>query len=145
MKKLSFLTLIFIVFISCKQTITDKDINKINGYWEIEKVKMPDGDDKDYKINPTIDFFELRQAQPDKQMIGFRQKVMPQFDGTYLTNNLKENITISEEDGDFYINYQTKFGKWKEEIIEIKDSTLVLKNKENLEYHYKKPIPFSVK
>lgn len=145
MKKAVGLFVLTLMLMSCKRTITSNDIAKINGYWEIEKVELPNGEDKDYKVNPTIDYFELRQAQPNKQMIGFRQKVMPQFDGTYLTNNLKETIQITEESGDFYINYTTQYGKWEEEIIEIKDSVLVLKNKEDLEYHYKKSVPFSVK
>lgn len=139
MKKAVGFFVLTLMFISCKQTITSKDIAKINGYWEIEKVELPNGDDKDYKVNPTIDYFEVTNNK------GFRQKVMPQFDGTYLTNNLKEIIQVTEESGDFYINYTTQYGKWKEEIIEIKDSVLVLKNKEDLEYHYKKSIPFSVK
>ncbi|MBL7886900.1 MAG: hypothetical protein JNJ52_09140 [Flavobacterium sp.] len=139
MKKAVGFLVLTLMLISCKQTIASKDIAKINGYWEIEKVELPDGEDKDYKVNPTIDYFELKGNK------GFRQKVMPQFDGTYLTNNLKETIEITQESGDFYINYTTQYGKWKEEIIEIKDSVLVLKNKENLEYHYKKSVPFSVK
>jgi len=70
---------------------------------------------------------------------------MPQLNGTYLTNNIKEKITILNEKGDFYINYTTNYGKWKEEIVELKDSSLVLKNKDNLEYHYKRQVPFSLK
>jgi len=139
MKKAVGFVVLTLLLMSCKQTITSKDIEKINGYWEIEKVELPNGEDKDYKVNPTIDYFELKNNK------GFRQKVMPQFDGTYLTNNLKETIQVTEESGDFYINYTTQYGKWKEEIIEIKDSVLVLKNKEDLEYHYKKSVPFSVK
>ncbi len=139
MKKTVGFFVLTLMLISCKQTITSKDIAKINGYWEIEKVELPDGEDKDYKVNPTIDYFEVKNNK------GFRQKVMPQFDGTYLTNNLKETIQVTEESGDFYINYTTQYGKWKEEIIEIKDSVLVLKNKEDLAYHYKRSVPFSVK
>ena len=139
MKKAVGFVVLILMLMSCKQTVTSKDIEKINGYWEIEKVELPNGEDKDYKVNPTIDYFELKNNK------GFRQKVMPQFDGTYLTNNLKETIQVTEESGDFYINYTTQYGKWKEEIIEIKDSVLVLKNKEDLEYHYKKSVPFSVK
>jgi hypothetical protein len=70
---------------------------------------------------------------------------MPQLDGTYLTNNSKEAISITNEKGNYYINYVTNYAKWKEEIIEVKDSNLVLKNDNNIEYHYKKPVPFSLK
>lgn len=139
MKKAILFFLFGILLVSCKQSITDKDLTKINGYWEIQKVNLPDGNKKDYKVNETIDFFMVKDNK------GFRQKVMPQLDGTYLTNDLKEIISISTNDGNYFINYSTNYGKWKEEILEIKDSVLVLKNKDNLEYHYKRQIPFSLK
>jgi hypothetical protein len=139
MKNTITLFLSLLLLVSCNQSITDKDISKINGYWEIKEVVLKDGEKKDYKINETIDYFQLK----DKK--GFRKKLMPQFDGTYLTNNLKEEILISSKDGKFYINYSTSFGKWQEEIIEIKDSTLVLKNKDDLEYNYKRYQGFSLK
>jgi len=139
MKKATTILLFSILLVSCKQTINEKDLTKLNGYWEIQKVLLPDGGKKDYKVNETIDFFEVKNNQ------GFRQKVMPQLDGTYLTNNIKEKITILNEKGDFYINYATDYGKWKEEIVELKDSSLVLKSKDNLEYHYKRQVPFSLK
>lgn len=149
MKNVFFLLSVLLLITSCSQSITDKDINKIEGYWEIEKVILKDGEKKDYKINETIDYFELQHPKDSEQSknkwVGFRQKVMPKFNGVYETNNLKEDIVIKNENGQYFINYTTKYGKWKEEIIEVKDSTLVLVNSDELEYHYKKQIPFSIK
>ena len=139
MKKAITIFLLGILLVSCKQTITDKDVAKINGYWEIQKVELPKGGKKEYKVNETIDFFQIKDNK------GFRQKVMPQLDGTYLTNDIKETISISNKDDNYFISYSTNYGKWKEEIIEIKDSILVLKNEANLEYHYKRQVPFSLK
>lgn len=139
MKKTITIFLLGILLVSCKQTITDKDVAKINGYWEIQKVELPEGGKKEYKVNETIDFFQIKDSK------GFRQKVMPQLDGTYLTNDIKETISISNKSDNYYINYSTNYGKWKEEIVEIKDSILVLKNEANLEYHYKRQVPFSLK
>jgi hypothetical protein len=139
MKKTLYFLVLSFVFVSCKQTITNQDISKINGYWEIEKVLLKDGEKKDYKINETVDYFQVANNK------GWRKKVMPQLDGTYRTNNVQEDISISSEGGNFYINYSTSYGKWQEEIIEIKDSTLVLKNKEEQEYYYKKYQGFSLK
>lgn len=145
MKNTVLILLFGIILSSCNQSITYKDVAKLNGYWEIKKVVLKDGEKKDYKVNETIDFFELKQVQSNKKLMGFRQKVMPQFDGTYKTNNIKEIISISTEDGNYFINYSTAYGKWKEQIIEIEDSTLVLKNKDKLEYNYKRFQPFSLK
>lgn len=139
MKKILPFLLLFTIVTSCKQTITKKDTEKINGYWEIEKVILADGSTKAYSVNETIDYFEIKNNK------GFRKKVAPQLDGTYLINNQFEKISIVASDKKFYILYLTKYTKFREQIIEIRDSTMVLKNDRNVEYHYKKPIPFSVK
>ena len=139
MKNTLLFFLLSFLFLSCKPSVNEADLVKINGYWEIQKVELPQGGKKEYKVNETIDFFSLKNNS------GFRQKVMPQLDGTYLTNDIKEDIKVSNKDGVFYINYTTPYGKWKEEILEIQDSVLVLKNKDNLEYHYKRQVPFSIK
>ena len=74
MKKAITFFLLGILLYSCKQNVTEQDINKINGYWEIKKVVLKDGEKKDYKVNETIDYFQLKDSK------GFRQKVMPQLD-----------------------------------------------------------------
>ncbi|QBZ98142.1 hypothetical protein [Flavobacterium sangjuense] len=138
MKKIGLL-LFVLLLISCHSNVKKEDVTKLNGYWEIKQVKFSTGKTKDYKVNETIDYFELK----DKH--GFRQKVMPQFDGKFQTNGIRENIKVIEKNNAVFIEYNTKFGKWKEEIITIDDSTLVLKNKEKIEYTYKKFKPFSFK
>ena len=138
MKKIGLLIFVF-ALISCHSNVKKEDLKKLNGYWEIKQVTLPDGKTKDYKVNETIDYFELKDNQ------GFRQKVMPQFDGKFKTNDIKETIKIIKKDDAFFIEYATKYGNWKEEIITIEDSTLVLKNKSNLEYTYKKFKPFLFK
>ena len=129
----------FFILVSCKQKITETDLQFLTGYWEIEKVILPNGETKDYKINETIDFFEL------KDKIGFRQKLIPQLDGTYLTNNLQEKIELIDFDGITMLKYQTDYATWREEIVSISKEKLVLKNEQDLEYHYKKPVAFTIK
>ena len=130
---------VFLLLVSCQSEIKKEDLSKLNGYWEIKEVEMPSGEKKDYKVNETIDYFQV------KNDVGFRQKVMPRFDGKFGTNDIKEEIKIIEKDAHFFIEFKTNYGKWQEEIITIEDSTLVLKNKEELIYEYKRHIPFSLK
>lgn len=138
MKKASLL-LITLVLISCHSKVNKEDLSKVNGYWEIKKVVQENGETKDYKFNETIDYFELKNTQ------GFRQKVMPQFDGKYKTNGIQENIKIIDKDNEYYIEYATPYGKWQEQIVEVKDSTLILRTKNKIEYQYKRFTPFSLK
>lgn len=138
MKRILLLIVLGSVF-SCKQKITDVDISNLNGYWEIEKVELPDGDKKEYKVNETIDFFKIEANK------GFRKKVMPQLDGTYLTNDIQEDVTVVLKDGDASLQYKTTYALWNEEIIELTKDKLVVKNEQEIEYYYKRPAKFSVK
>jgi hypothetical protein len=131
--------LVLVLLMSCKQTITESDLNNLNGYWEIEKVILPNGEKKEYKVNETIDFFKIENKK------GFRKNVMPQMDGTYLTNNIQETVTIELIEGTASIHYNTPYAHWKEEIIELSKDKLVTKNQQDLEYHYKRPVKFSIK
>jgi hypothetical protein len=138
MKKVM-LFLVFGALLSCKQSFVEADLQHLNGYWEIEKVILPDGDKKEYKVNETIDFFKIENKK------GLRKKVMPQIDGTYLTNNIQETVKVDLIDGIASIHYSTSYAHWKEEIIELSKDKLVIKNQQDLEYHYKRPVKFSIK
>ena len=133
------LLIVLLSVLSCKQEITEADISNLNGYWEIEKVELPDGDKKEYKVNETIDFFKIEANK------GFRKKVMPQLDGTYLTNDIQEDVVVVVKDGDASLQYKTTYASWKEEIIELTKDKLVVKNQQEIEYYYKRPAKFSVK
>ena len=137
-KKLAILFLA-ISFISCSKAIKPEDISKINGYWEIEKVIFPDGNEKNYPASETIDFFEIHKNT------GIRKKVKQQFNGKYIDNRQSEKITATFKNGKAYLNYQTEYAKWIEEITEISNENLVLKSEQNIHYHYKRPTPFSLK
>lgn len=124
---------IFAAISACQQHKVDpKDLTKINGYWEIEKVEMADGGEKQYKANTTYDYIEIK----DKK--GFRKKVTPQLNGTFLVDNTSEEITVSDRGGKIYLNYTTPYAKWKEELKSISDKEMVLENQAKNEYHYKK-------
>ena len=139
MKTKILFALAFGFLVSCQKEVKETDIQNLSGYWEIEKVILPDGEDKEYKANETYDFFEL------KHKTGTRKKGMQQFDGTFLTNDVSENFTIEFKDGKCYINYKTDFANWKEEILLLNKERLIVKNKNDLEYHYKRPTLFTQK
>jgi hypothetical protein len=137
--KYSLVLAVTLLLFSCQTAVKKEDLTKLNGYWEIKQVELSNGETKEYKVNETIDFFEV------KDNAGFRQKVMPQFDGTFKTNGIKENLKVIQLDEAFFLECKTAYGKWNEEIIAVEDSTLILKNKQNIIYTYKKFKPFSLK
>jgi len=138
MKKSLLFSLIFLLSVSCQKQVDASDLQKINGYWEIEKVVFDDGSEKPYTSNETYDYFKV----VDKR--GFRKKVTPQLNGTFLVNNSQEDVTITELAGKFYISYSTPFAKWKEELMAVSDKELVTVNQSKNEYHYKRAFPINI-
>ena len=132
MKKLFLILLLTTLTSACHKKVTTKDIPKINGYWEIEKVVFPDGTEKEYDVNQTFDYFSVKNNS------GFRKKVTPQLDGSFLVNDDSEKVIITEENEKYIINYSTFLTKWKEELYSVSDEKLVLINDAKNEYHYKK-------
>lgn len=124
--------------VSCQQKITPEDINKLNGYWEIEKVVFKDGEDKEFKMNENFDFFKIANNK------GIRRKVRPQFDGTFLFNEDYENVKVRFEEEHVFLDYSTAYAKWTEELISISEDEMVIKNDQNKEYEYKKAGPINL-
>lgn len=131
MKKL-LVSLIFIILVSCNQKIKDSDLQHLNGYWEIEKVVMPDKSTKEYKVNTTYDYIEIKNSE------GFRKKVYPQLTGNFQTSDDSEIFKITKEDNVFKMNYKNGENQWTEVLELVNETSFVVKNEANITYHYKK-------
>lgn len=138
MKKIFLLLSVVFITISCSQKITPEDMKYLNGYWEIEQVVFADGNHKDYKVNEIIDLYEI------KNDTGIRQKVKPQFDGSFLKGPM-ETIRIEHLNDQVFIHYKTEFSEWKEHIIELKENSFIVENEKKIQYKYKRFAPFSDK
>jgi phage anti-repressor protein len=138
MKNTFMILVLSLLFVSCKQEIKPADIVKLNGYWEIEKVVFDGGEVKDYGMNENFDFFQI------KGTTGTRTKVMAQLDGTFLTTNTFENVSLRFTDKGTFLDYKTDYAKWSEELISISDKEFVVKNDQQKEYHYKKAAPLNI-
>lgn len=132
MKKAINIIICSFLFFGCQQKIKSSDIFKINGYWEITKVVSNDEKDKKYSFNESFDYFEIKNNK------GFRKKVMPQLDGSFLVNDTYENVEITFKNDKTYINYSTSFSRWTEELKAISDNEMIVVNSEKKEYQYKK-------
>ena len=138
MKNTFMILVLSLLFVSCKQEIKPTDIAKLNGYWEIEKVVFDEGDVKDYGMNENFDFFQIKGTK------GTRTKVMAQLDGTFLTTNTFENVSVRFTDKGTFLDYKTDYAKWSEELISVSDKEFVVKNEQQKEYHYKKAAPLNI-
>ena len=113
MRNLFLILSISFLLISCNSTPDLSQIDQLNGYWEISKVKEENGNEKEFNFNEHVDYFYLENLK------GFRQKMQPQFDGSYKTNGAKEKVSVKEENDSIFIYYETSQDQWKEYLIRL--------------------------
>ena len=111
MKKAIFYILISFITLSCTKSIKDSDLENIKGYWEIEKVILPEGTSKEYKINEEVEKVEYDNGK------GVKRKVILLYDGNFLVNNIKQQFSIKKRKDSYFIINKTDFSNWEEEIL----------------------------
>ena len=127
--------ILILLMVGCSSKITQKDLDHLNGYWEIEKVIFPDGSSKSYRINETVDFIELTKNE------GYRKKVRPRLNGTYEVSADAEPFIVLGREGVFSIRYSNELSEWEEQIKYIGEDKFSVVNQENITYHYKRYKP----
>lgn len=137
MRKISVIALLMVILTSCSKNPEDQLAN-INGYWGIEKVEFSKDSVREFKINEIVDYIEITDS------VGFRTKVKPQFDGTYIPAGEPEKISVKIEDEKVALYYATPFNSWREVIVTAKEDNLSLKNDRGIIYHYARYKPLKL-
>ena len=75
------LVLFFLSILSCKSDVKPEDLQQLNGFWEIEKVQMPDGSTKEFKIN------EIKELLKEKNLLEFNRDISQRH-----TNSILESV-----------------------------------------------------
>ena len=132
MKKSILLFLFTLVSVGCSQNADPSKIDFINGYWQISKVTDEDGNKKEYPINEVYDYFEIKNNN------GFHKKVQWQPDGTFLVNDLQENVKVIIANDEVQLDFSSKYGKHSENMESLSAAEMVLVSKDQIRFVYKK-------
>ena len=133
MKKINFVIIILygLFFYSCNES---KNLQYLNGYWEISSVSIEGKEVKNYPFSGTIDYFILIENN------GFRKKVMPKIDGSFDITMHEIEFIIEMKKNDIYLVY----GKGKnfvESLVKLDSTKMILKNMDGFFYEYKRFFP----
>ena len=128
----------FVLIFGCSEGIKKEELNQLNGYWEIEKVILPDGSVKEYTANTNVDFIHLEKLK------GYRKKMSPNLQGSYVTTNDLESFAILEKNGDFWMHYETDLTQWSEKLMTLQKNSFTVINEDGITYDYKRFEPISI-
>ena len=131
---------IFILFLATALSCSDspqEQIGNLNGYWEIKEARLPEGITKEFKFSELVDYFKVDSSA------GFRKKVRPQLDGSFIASDNVEKFEIKLENDSINLYYSTPYANWKETVISSEENELVVLNSDGIIYTYERFIPYS--
>ncbi|MEH6657153.1 hypothetical protein [Leeuwenhoekiella marinoflava] len=126
------ISILALALFGCAENNPKEQLKNLNGYWEIKSVDSPFGNDRAYKFNERVDYIELQDS------IGFRTKVLPRIDGTFVNSDTKETIIARIINDSLRLNYSTPFDKWIETVLKADGNELQVKNNRGMIYTYSK-------
>ncbi|MCM4159324.1 hypothetical protein FHG64_17085 [Antarcticibacterium flavum] len=121
-----------VILTSCNSKDPEEKIPHLEGYWEIEKVEFSKDSMRTYTFNETVDFLDLENGS------GFRKKVKPQLNGSYLVTNDAEQVETIVEDNELFLLYTTPYDTWREKVLKANEDHLQIENERGIIYHYKR-------
>lgn len=131
MKKVILFIASALMFWSCSQDPV-VFIDHLEGYWEIEKVEQNNAVLKEFTISTMVDYFVLTTDST-----GFRKKVSPKLDGSYIVTQHDSPFTLKIEDHKLNIYYTVDDVSFTETIKFASDEVLIITNDQGFVYTYK--------
>jgi len=129
---LSFLVL------GCARNNPQEQLQHLNGYWEIKEVKTDSGKEREYSFSEQVDYIEIKDST------GFRTKVLPRIDGTFVTTDSRETVIAHIANDSLYLNYSTNYDTWQEVVLKANKEELQVRNTQGITYTYKKFEPINI-
>ncbi|WP_019038550.1 hypothetical protein [Psychroflexus tropicus] len=131
------LVILSLILLSCTSKPDLEDVEKLNGFWEIEKAETPYGD-KSYQMNQMVDYFRIKENK------GFRKKMQPSLLGNYQSSKNREYFRIEDQKDSLVFIYENDFDTWTETLLSIEDDQFTVRNKQNFIYTYKRHTPKNI-
>ncbi|MEM8763663.1 MAG: lipocalin family protein [Bacteroidota bacterium] len=115
-----------------------EDLHLLNGYWQIQEVKMQDGTSRTYGPASVIDYIVLK----DKK--GYKKKVQPRIDGTYKVSKDQEPLEIRNSETGFMMFYQNTLSSWQDRLVALDSLHYSIVNEDGITYTYTRYQPISI-
>lgn len=138
MKRLILIFLVSCLTIGCNRTTPEEKIQNLNGYWEIKSVEPTEGNPTEFRFNEMIDFISVEDTT------GYRTKVRPQLDGSFITTENSEVLTVKIENDSINLYYETPYDSWKETLLSSEEDKIKLLNRNGTVYTYQRFSPYLI-
>jgi len=123
------LLMLLFFYMGCHLGVVKPDIGLLAGYWKIDFITEKNETFRPKGITKLLDYYFVEKN------IGVRKKVEPLIDNNFIITEDQNPFTIVDNGKDYFIQFETRWDQWREKIIKLSKSELVLEHQEK-RYHY---------
>lgn len=121
--------MILFLEIGCHSRFVKPDLELLTGYWRIDFITQKNETFHPNGTTKLLDYYSLEKNN------GIRKKVEPSINNNFIITEDQNPFKIVDNGKDYFIQFETRWDQWKEKIIKLNKSELVLEHKEK-RYHY---------
>lgn len=121
---------VLLLVLSCSGGPSPGDLAFLEGYWEIRRVAFPDGSEKEYRASTSVEYLRWDGEN------GFRKKVQPTLQGTFLTSDDALPMEVLWRDDRLFLSFMGEETPWEEEVLELQQDLLITRHANGLRYEY---------
>ena len=129
--KIHYWPLLILLFLEmgCHTRIVKHDLKLLAGYWRIDFITKKKETFHPKGMTKLLDYYALKKNN------GVRKKVEPLINNNFQITEDQNPFTIVYKGKDCFMQFETQWDQWREKIIRLKESELVLEHQEK-RYHY---------
>ena len=127
-----FYCLLFVFIINSNGCISNSskiNLELLNGYWKINFITQKNETFRPDGLAKLVDHYSVQNKN------GIRKKAQPLIENKFIVTEDESPFKIVNKENDYFIEFETKWYKWREKIIKLSDSELILEHQEK-KYHY---------
>ena len=127
-----FYCLLFVFIINSNGCISNSskiNLELLNGYWKINFITQKNETFRPNGLAKLVDHYSVEKKN------GIRKKAQPMIENKFIVTEDESPFKIVNKENDYFIEFETKWYKWREKIIKLSESELILEHQEK-KYHY---------
>ncbi len=121
--------MLLFLYIKCHSGLVKPDVELLDGYWKIDFITQKNETFHPKGINRLLDYYSIEKNN------GIRKKVEPLINNNFIITEDQNPFIIIDNGKDYFIQFETRWDQWREKIIKLNKSELVLEHQEK-RYHY---------
>jgi hypothetical protein len=137
MQKYLYILLLLAVLTACKSPIKEREIDRLEGYWEISKVVFLDGTTKPYTVNTTVDYIGIEGLN------GYIKKMKPGLNGRYQTSNKATQFKFILKNEVWEMHFEGDQNSTLS-LLELDSLEYAVKDQGQVRYYYKRYEPINI-